>query len=197
MTNTTESAGKLRGSLRDAALADDLDRMRHLLKDPNTSDVLQKHRFFAANLGTTVSHIEYAVRTGLVEQVRALLQAGASVMTCTNNAGLTPIHWAAESGDVDIVQLLIEAGSSVTGPSNAGWTPLLIAASRGRTEAALCLITYGADPHCKKCGGVSAVEIARRLGFDECADEMERHAQYHKQASSSYGAFSFVVFFSL
>jgi 26S proteasome non-ATPase regulatory subunit 10 len=39
----------------------------------------------------------------------------------------TPLHWAASSGSIEIVQFLIDQGAEVDKTDASGWTPLHIA----------------------------------------------------------------------
>lgn len=55
------------------------------------------------------------------------------------------IHDAAESGDLSIVQTLINTGIDVNQKNEDGWTPLHIAASKNHREIVELLIDNGAD----------------------------------------------------
>ncbi|KAK3900479.1 hypothetical protein C8A05DRAFT_17221 [Staphylotrichum tortipilum] len=65
---------------------------------------------------------------------RVLLQAGAKV-SVKDGFGRTSLHWAAEAGSFDVVQLLVSAGADVNAVAEDGSTPLaLILASIGNGQ---------------------------------------------------------------
>ncbi len=57
----------------------------------------------------------------------------------------SPIHDAALTGDVELVELLIANGADVDDRDVHGYTPLLLAIQEGHTDIAKVLITNGAD----------------------------------------------------
>ncbi len=59
--------------------------------------------------------------------------------------GRTPLHVAAEEGNVKIVKILLANGANVHDQDNAGRTPLYIAAQFGSVEAARLLLDLGAN----------------------------------------------------
>ncbi|XP_049769398.1 uncharacterized protein LOC126108205 [Schistocerca cancellata] len=85
-----------------------------------------------------------AAEEGAVEEVRALLAAGADV-GARGGGGLTALHQAAERGDAAVVRLLLSAASDPNARDQWGWTPLHLAAYCGHAEAAAALLQAGAD----------------------------------------------------
>ena len=80
-----------------------------------------------------------------VEDVEALLDAGARASSGSGLAG-TPLHFAAAYGDhPESVRLLIEAGASVHGTDSDGYTPLHRAAYMGFAEVVEELLRAGAS----------------------------------------------------
>src|SRR5438128_2417134 len=53
---------------------------------------------------------------------------------------------AAENGDVDRLQQLLDQGVDINSPQENGWTALMAAAAHGHTEAFDFLLGRGADP---------------------------------------------------
>ncbi len=66
--------------------------------------------------------------------------------------GATPLHFAADADDPELVRALIAAGAVVNARSLAGHTPLWWACNAGQASAARELLTAGADPNirCKE-----------------------------------------------
>ncbi|KAF6785735.1 hypothetical protein CSOJ01_15547 [Colletotrichum sojae] len=60
--------------------------------------------------------------------------------------GSLPIHLAASRGDVEHVQILVDAGADVNALNNDGRTPIHWAAERGRWDVVEVLLDKGADP---------------------------------------------------
>ncbi|XP_047100837.1 ankyrin repeat domain-containing protein 39-like [Schistocerca piceifrons] len=85
-----------------------------------------------------------AAMEGEVEEVRALLAAGADV-GARDWAGRTALHCAARSGHAAVVRLLLSAASDPNARDQWGQTPLHLAAYNGHTEAAAALLQAGAD----------------------------------------------------
>ncbi len=89
-----------------------------------------------------------AVRKERKATVEALISMGANVNT-TNAIGSTPLHFAAISGNLDIVRLLLENGAEVNAKTNGGdlpgVTPIHAAAFEGQTRIVELLLVKGAD----------------------------------------------------
>jgi len=63
----------------------------------------------------------------------------------TPTALASPIHDAALTGDVELMEMLIANGADVDERDVHGYTPLLLAIQEGHTDIAKVLITNGAD----------------------------------------------------
>ena len=70
--------------------------------------------------------------------VRMLLDAGADPNARSTTDG-TPLHTAAFTGNVAVLQMLLAAGGDPDAPDQRGHTPLDYARERGRSEAAALL----------------------------------------------------------
>jgi len=90
-----------------------------------------------------------------------------------NNAeGGTPLIRAVQSGDVRLVDVVIEAGASPGQPCGcAGAESALWAAAHfGYTEIAARLVAAGAEPDAAAFGGVTPLIVAAQRGHHEIAD---------------------------
>lgn len=77
---------------------------------------------------------------------KSLVGHGAQI-DARNAYGLTALHVAAKSGNVDMVIWLIEAGADIQARDLEGHTPLLLAAREGQIATLTTLKSSGADPN--------------------------------------------------
>jgi ankyrin repeat protein/L-ascorbate metabolism protein UlaG (beta-lactamase superfamily) len=89
-----------------------------------------------------------------IDMTRFLLEKGAAVnfkicthpepCTCQNNF-MTPLHCAVQSGNVDIVKLLVERGAKINVQDEDGMTPLHSAIREGNQDIAMYILDKGAE----------------------------------------------------
>ncbi|MFC1793592.1 ankyrin repeat domain-containing protein [Planctomycetota bacterium] len=116
-------------SLRKAVADRDIAQVKSLLSkgiDVNGKD----------ETGDTPLHYAAELTTDASKDVCELLIArGASAsVNAKNKVGWTPLHEAGESGNLEVVRLLIANGADVNARDNSGRTPLSLAAAGGQTE---------------------------------------------------------------
>lgn len=85
-----------------------------------------------------------ACREGDCANVKLLIDAGAQINIQEDAFHKTPLHYAAESGYDDILNLLLKAHADVDKQSISGMTPLHCASLRGKTRCVELLLTHGA-----------------------------------------------------
>jgi len=89
--------------------------------------------------------------------------------------GSTPLHLAAGSGKVEVVEVLIRNGVEVNvKASYYHYTPLHLAALNGHKAAAELLIDKGADVNVKSTG-VTPLDLAIDKGNKELVDLLRKH----------------------
>ena len=86
-----------------------------------------------------------AARTGRIEVVEALYEAGADVHFREPRRGQTALMWAAAEGNLEVVELLLEVGADPNATLDSGYTPLLFAVREGRMEVMEALLRAGVD----------------------------------------------------
>ncbi len=115
-----------------------------------------------------------AVRTGLHETTRLLLEAGADVNRPKAD-GRRPLMLAARGGNDELVRLLLDKGAEIDGRNpKDGTTALMWAANNGLKSIVEYLIERGADPSIAANDGWTAGEAARMAGHMDIADKLER-----------------------
>lgn len=80
-----------------------------------------------------------------------------------NKPGWTPLHYAATSGHLDVMRMLLDNHAYIDAASPNGSTPLMMAAMYGTTDAVKLLLEAGADPTLKNTQGLSAIDFAWRV----------------------------------
>jgi ankyrin repeat protein len=76
--------------------------------------------------------------------------------------GDTALHGAAQTGNVEIMRLLLDKGAAPNVKNKQGGTPLMWAAVYGHQDAARLLLNRGADVSLKDNDGITAAEWAAR-----------------------------------
>ena len=78
--------------------------------------------------------------------------------------GHTPLHVAASSGHLNILELLLHHGGDVNCLTNTGHTPLHLAASGHHIECIMLLLAYGADDSIVDNSGKAPLQTAKLRG---------------------------------
>ncbi|MDO8717567.1 MAG: ankyrin repeat domain-containing protein [Polaromonas sp.] len=112
------------------------------------------------------SPLMLAALKGQRDLAAQLIKRGADV----NKTGWTALHYAASSGQLAIISLLIEHSAYIDAESPNGTTPLMMAAMYGSPEAVKLLLQEGADPQLKNQQGLSALQFAQRGSRPDSAE---------------------------
>ncbi|XP_021697234.1 uncharacterized protein LOC5574708 isoform X2 [Aedes aegypti] len=124
--------------------------------------------------------ISYICSTNLTNFLELFLQLPGIDVNKPDNEGNTPLHFAAQAGLSDVVNMLItKCRSLIIDPkNNLGFTPLMKAALQGRTRCAKLLLFAGASPVETDTGrGFRAEQWARFCGRHTCAETIEQCAR--------------------
>ena len=103
---------------------------------------------------------------GYADLAQKLIDRGADV----NKTGWTPLHYAASSGQLVIIALLIENSAYIDAESPNGTTPLMMAAMYGTSAAVKLLLQEGADPELMNQQGLTALQFAQRAKREEAIE---------------------------
>jgi ankyrin repeat protein len=92
--------------------------------------------------------------------VEALLSAGADV-NATDTVSRSALSWAAEEGDIDIVQLLLKGKADVRNTTeNSKYTPLHFAAMKGNKAVVVLLLDAKAEINARNKSGETPLKLA-------------------------------------
>lgn len=102
-----------------------------------------------------------AVRNHDVAGLESILLSGVAAGE-RDEAGWTPLHFAAFTGREDILRLLIQKGADANAASPLGLTPLHLAAQNNRTNTVRLLLDKGARPDARDAYGNTPLAEAGR-----------------------------------
>ena len=121
-----------------------------------------------------------ACRTGDLEYVNVLLERGVDVDSRDDDVrGWTGLHEAACKGHLAVLEVLIEKGANLNPRAKlAMLTPVYLAVANSRVEAALLLISRGADLHLTTDKGETLLQKAAIKGLGEVVEELIRKKVY-------------------
>ena len=108
-----------------------------------------------------------SVKLGDLTAVRDLLARRAPV-DAADRRGLTPLMWAAASGNPEVVRQLLDSGAAVDRRANDGSTALMLASANGFIDIVRALVLKGADVTAAR-GGVKARQLAAERGHADVA----------------------------
>jgi len=120
------------------------------------------------------------IANGEVEGVCSVLDQAPSLAFQKDKAGMTPLHWAADRGEVRIAQKLVsmlesQPASAILGCLNckddAGDTPLHYAVNTENVELARLLTRAGADPSIQNEDGDSPLDLAEGQSLWDAAPD--------------------------
>lgn len=106
-----------------------------------------------------------AAAHGKLQAVQWFLQKGATV-SCVDNNGFNPLHFAAKSGDPDTIDLVLTCLRDIDFKTALGETPLIVAVRHGNLQGVKHLLKRGADPSAKDKEGKSSFYHATFRGSE-------------------------------
>lgn len=112
------------------------------------------------------SALMLAALKGELGLCQLLISKGADV----NKPGWAPLHYAATSGHLEVMRLLLDEHAYIDAASSNGTTPLMMAALYGTPTAVKLLLEGGADPLLKNEQALTAIDFANRGNRTESAN---------------------------
>ena len=109
-------------------------------------------------------------------QVRLLIANGADV-NAAHGDGMTGLHWAAENGNPEIVDILLESEADVEAVTRLGaYSPLHLAARRGHASVIRLLLEASADSQIESTtGSVTPLHFAAASGKSPAVQTLIDH----------------------
>ena len=124
--------------------------------------------------GRVVTPLHESVRDGEADKALALLQEEGTDVNAQDQNGMTPLHYTATNGEVDLAELLISRGADVKIRDDEGNTPLHWAVQNSFTAIARMLLENGADPNMMNDEGKTAPDIAEEMDSADMIDLLSR-----------------------
>ena len=147
-----------------AAKSKSFDALVALLENPATDvNVFNQAR---------ESALMFACLFGQLDTVKRLIGRGAEV----NHPGWTPLHYAASTGQVAVIEYLLGQYAYIDAASENGTTPLMMAARDRQLDAVRLLVREGADPSLRNEAGLGAADYLQRAGATEESRWMQARA---------------------
>ncbi len=113
-----------------------------------------------------------AAMKGDATAVRTLLASGADVNAARGD-GMTALHWAAETGNAEIAEILVSAGAILEVTTRLGaYTPLHVAGRKGAAGVIRVLLDAGADPRTVAATGSTPLHLVAGAGSAEGAGHL-------------------------
>ncbi|MCM5681237.1 ankyrin repeat domain-containing protein [Schlegelella sp. S2-27] len=157
------------------------------LQEPSlkAADALMQHPQVDVNRLNAVgeSPLMMAALKGQLDWCKRLIERGADI----NKTGWTPLHYAATSGNMPIIELLLEHHAFIDAESPNGTTPLMMAARYGSEDSARQLMAAGADPTMRNERELNAADFARSVNREQLAQALEGYAREYAARNGSAG----------
>jgi hypothetical protein len=107
-----------------------------------------------------VTAMRISVEKGYDDVTLAFLDGGTS-LAVRDQAGSSPLTWAARVGNVALARELVKRGAHINATDELGWTALFHAAAAQELEMVQLLLDSGADAAVRDWEGKTPVDIAR------------------------------------
>ena len=124
------------------------------------------------------SPLMLAAIKGELDLARKMIAKDADV----NKTGWAPLHYAASSGQIEMIRLLLEHHAFIDTESPNRTTPLMMAAMYGTPEAVKLLLDEGADASLKNQQGLNAMQFAQKANRPEVVELLARFGRVGRPA---------------
>jgi hypothetical protein len=114
--------------------------------------------------------LHYAASRGHAPVVSELLRASPGLVSLANDAGETALHLAAYSGNLQLMEQLLDRGAAIDATNKEGETSLAYAARKGMSATVRLLLQRGADESLQDQYGEAAFDYAEDAATQNAFD---------------------------
>lgn len=126
--------------------------------------------------GYTVLHYASVVKAEIVKLLlEAKARVNAQITSEGEDNGCTPLHGAAQMGNVAVIRLLSHYGAHIEACDAKSLTPLHAAAGQGKADAVICLLELNANSEARDRGGFTPLHHAAAKNHIEVARTLLQH----------------------
>ncbi|XP_054921702.2 uncharacterized protein [Dermacentor andersoni] len=162
------STDQTKQRLMEHAQRDSISDMRLILSKECGDSVEQIAQYLQKityeKCGDTLAHV--ASRCGSLKVLRFIFKEVncLTLLESQNHDGKRPLHEAAQSSRLDVVQFLIHQGCQIDPLKRADWTPLMLACTKNHLEVVQTLVARGANTNLRNKDGWTPFHISCREG---------------------------------
>lgn len=123
-----------------------------------------------------------AGKTGDMQKLKdSLDKFGRAIINEADHNGDTALTWAAWTGQIEAVKLLLDSGAPIDGPGMHGKSALIWAVQGNKKEVVTLLLERGADINAKDNNGETAFTMSDRNGPQEMAQFLRSWVEDQKR----------------
>ena len=126
------------------------------------SKLLNLLLFFCITVSYAQSNVYDIARKGCADDMEQLIEEYPKVINYKNKNGHTPLILACYSGNIEVIEVLVEHVEDLNALSNEG-TALMAATFKGNLEVSKLLLDHGADVNATDLNGNTALHFAVRF----------------------------------
>lgn len=135
----------------------------------------------------TGDHVLELLLNNQIEILNLLQEKGINLKDIRLDDNKTLLHYAAASGNTEILDFLLKAGLDINAQDKEGWTPLMTAVIQSKKDAVKFLCSNGADLELKNLIGDTAIQYSEFEEFEEIHQILLQCIQNKKAANPSGG----------
>lgn len=108
--------------------------------------------------------------------VRALIPIYPNDINTNSREGYPPIYYATRNGNLEMIQMLVDAGANIHFRDAEGWTLFHECCYHGHTDCVRYLLANGVDHNLRDCNGETPLDHARKcIACTEIVKMLETH----------------------
>eukprot|EP01110_Echinostelium_bisporum_P012909 TRINITY_DN7_c0_g1_i1.p1 TRINITY_DN7_c0_g1~~TRINITY_DN7_c0_g1_i1.p1 ORF type:complete len:124 (+),score=60.35 TRINITY_DN7_c0_g1_i1:297-668(+) len=107
--------------------------------------------------------MDWSIKNGDLDAIKDFVEKqGVNVNSVKDANSRTPVHWAADYNQLEVLQYLATKGAKLDEKDKYGITPLLAAVYEGHEQVVKFLVSKGAKKDTKGPDGKTALEAAEK-----------------------------------